>query len=58
MILTPVSLSANDKCAKGASRDSILMLFNCLALCPEDVSPPLEIVRMMFEAVHTDTSGS
>ena len=36
---------------RGPSRDSILALFGCLALCPEDTSPPLEVIRIMFEAV-------
>ena len=35
----------------GPNRDSILALFGCLALCPEDTSPPLEVIRIMFEAV-------
>ena len=42
---------------RGPQREAILALFRCLVLVPEDTHVPLEVVRIMFEAVNVDVPG-
>ena len=43
-------ISTSLSAIRGANRESILALFSCLALCPEDTSPPLEGKNTQIQA--------